>query len=1299
MTSRTPARENASTTGRQTSEPRRPEDSQDVRLSGLQTPERHVAQSSQSRGEAGATGLHSVNSERNFAPRGVHQGQEDQSQVFGLTTGSQRTRRSESAIRVSAMIDVIETRSRASNANSLGGDIANMADMDGEGHAERETDQSLTGSELHIQGSYGPFLTREDIKRMNTANKDGSRETELRQIVANAAEDVSMDMMNFHDDFDENADFGNTMIYIQTAQTTTLAKIKVVLQCSEFYETTGINVFTRDDQRMFMASNLRVQNISHNLYRSIRSQNQGRLNQIPRDEVKAQMKLLDMQLRSLTQHMRRYRPQPSEELEWTSQRSYHSTATGRSSTLQMAREDFQNELSEGLRYLNILNRAHASQTNPTEELDTVTQMQSGAIERMCEGMSRDLFERGESHRTARERAERRSSETDRNNDDSMPNLSDNSFVRIHQDPTPPPSYRSTMGNIRPDTRSDSNQIMDSIHAFTMRTQPDRNPGTMSVRSGYTRLPSQMQSQNPIPEIRINSAQGQRIVVATGNTPPRAVDYQRQRSPQRQFSREDQAHLQSIVNAGSTLQLDLTRPNLGTSNPQNTIAASNPQNTITGHGMNFDSLNISNSAQNPRVPQPGLNQFFSQGQTEMYAMELGPRTGQGSTRTRHTTFSGQDRVHEFTPNPPGGNATVLNSQNQGNVTENMSRGLLEEDGWQPTMVPRNVMEFHNNQTRPRVRATDQIDQLSFLGDRRHQATNRQTTNQPPHSSTRIGERPEQNNPGQGQSQRDQYQQYDPVSTPLYAPISGAGRGAGGGPPGGPPGSSSSSSIGGGSRRSVAGPPGSPRPQGQRRAVQGRDPSALRESDVRALANSILLLGEAQNRPRPLGLELEVKDTQHFETSDDKKSFYLGLPDPWDQEPRTNIKEESELRSLKDITGKFRGAQDGSYFDWRPIIIEALHKANISIDKKVLYLKKQLSSKDSKDLATLTDCVTFGPETYHNMIFELETQFGGKQKALLYVKLKLLHGDRLRVDSISSINSVRARLQNFVDYCRTHGMMDHVKNKVMVDQIFKATMNEPLLHEMIADHHMMNFEHDVNSVEIIIAWLKYKGGVLNYVRQRLGKGFSISSPAEKTGNVTQKAMGNSSSRLNQTRANKTFTTICEEIEPEDSLGQEAAGGQEGEVYLTGGQEQDDLEISDTETTQEEFELSEGEQSDQGDFANVMVKTGRFVIPECPFCKQKGKLERHFLIRCEGFGSLKAIERYKVLQELKLCFNCFSSTHVLAKCERPNKCKTCSGKHHTLLHQIEGKYALKSPNAPARVGQGPNPGNQQNAKRSSR
>jgi hypothetical protein len=65
-------------------------------------------------------------------------------------------------------------------------------------------------------------------------------------------------------------------------------------------------------------------------------------------------------------------------------------------------------------------------------------------------------------------------------------------------------------------------------------------------------------------------------------------------------------------------------------------------------------------------------------------------------------------------------------------------------------------------------------------------------------------------------------------------------------------------------------------------------------------------------------------------------------------------------------------------------------------------------------------------------------------------------------------------------------------------------------------------------------------------------------------------------------------------------------------------------------------------------------------CTLCKEK-----HLLYTCPKFQMKTIRERYDFVMDNKLCVNCLSPAHRSKQCTSLNRCKTCKGLHHTMLH----------------------------------
>jgi len=65
-------------------------------------------------------------------------------------------------------------------------------------------------------------------------------------------------------------------------------------------------------------------------------------------------------------------------------------------------------------------------------------------------------------------------------------------------------------------------------------------------------------------------------------------------------------------------------------------------------------------------------------------------------------------------------------------------------------------------------------------------------------------------------------------------------------------------------------------------------------------------------------------------------------------------------------------------------------------------------------------------------------------------------------------------------------------------------------------------------------------------------------------------------------------------------------------------------------------------------------------CGFCDERG----HGIYSCSRFANLSPSLRHKEVKKLALCFNCLKKGHQTRSCSSSH-CRTCGGKHHSLLH----------------------------------
>ena len=70
------------------------------------------------------------------------------------------------------------------------------------------------------------------------------------------------------------------------------------------------------------------------------------------------------------------------------------------------------------------------------------------------------------------------------------------------------------------------------------------------------------------------------------------------------------------------------------------------------------------------------------------------------------------------------------------------------------------------------------------------------------------------------------------------------------------------------------------------------------------------------------------------------------------------------------------------------------------------------------------------------------------------------------------------------------------------------------------------------------------------------------------------------------------------------------------------------------------------------------------QCPACNK----ESHPLHQCSKFMSMDVVQRCKLVNRSKLCYNCLKSGHLASKCLSKHRCRDCQGLHHTSIHQVK-------------------------------
>lgn len=93
-----------------------------------------------------------------------------------------------------------------------------------------------------------------------------------------------------------------------------------------------------------------------------------------------------------------------------------------------------------------------------------------------------------------------------------------------------------------------------------------------------------------------------------------------------------------------------------------------------------------------------------------------------------------------------------------------------------------------------------------------------------------------------------------------------------------------------------------------------------------------------------------------------------------------------------------------------------------------------------------------------------------------------------------------------------------------------------------------------------------------------------------------------------------------------------------------------------------------SKAGSSSRVLITTGRESRP--PSKSLCACAQRHPLHECPVFRDKSPGRRRAYLSGKRVCFNCLKADHFASECPSSRCCRSCNGRHHTLLHQVMSK-----------------------------
>ena len=403
---------------------------------------------------------------------------------------------------------------------------------------------------------------------------------------------------------------------------------------------------------------------------------------------------------------------------------------------------------------------------------------------------------------------------------------------------------------------------------------------------------------------------------------------------------------------------------------------------------------------------------------------------------------------------------------------------------------------------------------------------------------------------------------------------------------------------------------------------------------------------------------------FENAQEMEDFYRSLPNPWHVLPKTSGKKSEILKNIslilpesKSFTGN---RKNGSYFPWRILVIEAVHRQPLSISDKIQQLDRVVKKEGNPVMQSIFSASTFTPEAYRRIIESLEGQYGGDMRAYVYLRDQMFKGSRLDLKDLNSVSLLRAKIEKFLEHVKAH-RIQHLGDSV--------TILEFVLSNMFTEAQVYKFRKDcvaqkyvnTNSLQAVSEWLRMEENLLQWAARNHNQHLIVGSSRQGQKASAHKAIAADDSSCDeepdtrQALITKDARRLVKKPDKKSTF--LATNEQEQEAAPNTGGDFSGNESLETLSDRCDHELDEsGDDDPSWCFAAVGLQ-----LPTCSFCK-KG---RHFLHKCEEFIKLDPKKRLKQVQDMGRCINCMSPKHKTRQCTSKFKCQTCKRPHHTLLH----------------------------------
>ena len=472
-----------------------------------------------------------------------------------------------------------------------------------------------------------------------------------------------------------------------------------------------------------------------------------------------------------------------------------------------------------------------------------------------------------------------------------------------------------------------------------------------------------------------------------------------------------------------------------------------------------------------------------------------------------------------------------------------------------------------------------------------------------------------------------------------------------------------------------PPPPPPPNRGSNPQDGVDPNAF-------LNHLSRIMQGATNTPQDMPPEV----LDGFFDAQIMERWYRSLPAPWNKIPKMMGRKGEILKTIALIfdTEKthFQGHDDGTYFTWRALIIENIHRQPIPIVDKVIMLQRA-TNRDHALLKTICGTQSFTTKAYHDIIVSLETNFGGTTRAQNHLRSQLLSGDPLDYNKQRSVQLMRARINKFLEHLVVHGVVDQVNKADIFDMVISNKMSKYLATRFREDAVTQKYE-DPNSLSALAEWLEDREVHLAWTESHHTSGLMLkntSGPVNPRSRRTFQTHAESSedeywdatenafpthpdkrfikddpSRFGRPRGGPNASSSREQRKP---LRETALVAEGDHVESDRDSEIDLVDIDQTDLDQALWDL------DQGTLISCLA-TFNTQLPVCSVCGTG----RHVLHRCDKFKGMSLAHRSILVNTEKRCDNCLHPSHARKDCTSKFRCQKegCGQKHHTLLHYPE-------------------------------